>query len=82
MDWENSYYTMSDENNLHNWHLIKTYFVTEGYKEVTHSALFMKFPLKDSPDEHFLIFTTTPWTVPANVAIAVNPNIEYVKVDN
>ena len=109
MDWENSYYTMSDENNLHNWHLIKTYFdkgwlykgkdavpwcwrcgtasskhdiATEGYKEVTHTALFMKFPLKDSPDEHFLIFTTTPWTVPANVAIAVNPNIEYVKVDN
>lgn len=109
MDWENSYYTMTDSNNLHNWHLIKTYFdkgwlykgkdavpwcwrcgtasskhdiATEGYKEVSHTALFMQFPLKEKPDEYFLIFTTTPWTVPANVAIAVNPDIDYVKVDN
>jgi len=55
---------------------------TEGYKEVTHTALFMQFPLKDNPNEYFLIFTTTPWTVPANVAIAVNENIDYVKVEN
>jgi len=109
MDWNNSYYTMTDENNLHNWHLLKTYFdkgwlykgkdavpwcwrcgtasskhdiVTEGYKEVTHTALFMQFPLKNNPNEYFLIFTTTPWTVPANAAIAVNANINYVKVDN
>ena len=108
MDWENSYYTMSDNNNLHNWHLLKTYFdngqlykgkdavpwcprcgtasskhdiVTEGYKEVTHQALFMQFPLKGKKDEYFLIFTTTPWTVPANVAIAVNEELEYVKVE-
>jgi len=109
MDWDSSYYTMSDNNNLHNWYLIKQYhrngwlykgkdavpwcwrcgtasskhdIVTEGYKEVTHTALFMRFPLKEKPDEYFLIFTTTPWTVPANVAIAINPNIEYVKVKN
>ena len=109
MDWENSYYTMTDANQLHNWFLIKKYFengwlykgkdavpwcprcgtasskhdiVTEGYKEVTHSALFMQFPLKSNPEEYFLIFTTTPWTVPANVAIAVNEKIDYVKVDN
>jgi len=109
MDWENNYYTMSDNNNLHNWLLFKTYFekgwlykgkdavpwcprcgtasskhdiVTEGYKEVTHTALFMQFPLKNNPDEYFLIFTTTPWTVPANVAIAVNADLDYVKVDN
>ncbi|MFA5993085.1 MAG: isoleucine--tRNA ligase [Candidatus Pacearchaeota archaeon] len=109
MDWDNSYYTMSDANQLHNWFLIKKYFengwlvkgkdavpwcwrcgtasskhdiVTEGYKEVTHTALFMQFPLKDHPDEYFLIFTTTPWTIPANVAIAVNANIDYVKVEN
>jgi isoleucyl-tRNA synthetase len=108
MDWDNSYYTMTDNNNLHNWFLIKTYFdkkwlyrgkdavpwcwrcgtasskhdiVTEGYKEVTHSALFMKFPLKKKNNEYFLIFTTTPWTVPANVAIAVNKDITYVKAE-
>ena len=109
MDWDNSYYTMSDENNLHNWHLLKQYFdkgwlykgkdavpwcwrcgtasskhdiATEGYKEVTHKGLFMQFPLKNKHDEYFLIFTTTPWTVPANVAIAVNENLDYVKVEN
>jgi len=109
MDWDNSYYTMTDENNLHNWFLIKTYhkkgwlykgkdavpwcwrcgtasskhdIATEGYKEVTHTALFMQFPLKENPNEYFLIFTTTPWTVPANVAIAVNENLDYVKVEN
>src|SRR3989344_7287644 len=41
----------------------------------------MKFPLKKSPKEFFLIFTTTPWTVPADVAIAVNPEINYVKIE-
>ncbi len=109
MDWENSYYTMSDANNLHNWFLLKKYFekgwlyqgkdavpwcwrcgtasskhdiATEGYKEVNHKGLFMRFPVKGKRDEYFLIFTTTPWTVPANVAIAVNENLDYVKVEN
>ncbi|MBS3155401.1 class I tRNA ligase family protein, partial [Candidatus Woesearchaeota archaeon] len=39
---------------------------TEGYKEVTHPALFMRFPVKGKFNEYFLIFTTTPWTVPAS----------------
>ena len=109
MDWDNSYYTHSDINQLHNWHLIKTYFkkgwlykgkdvvpwcgrcgtasskhdiATEGYKEVIHPALFMRFPLKKESDTYFLIFTTTPWTVPANVAIAVNEKLIYVKIEN
>jgi isoleucyl-tRNA synthetase len=109
MDWDNSYYTMSDTNQLHNWFLIKKYhengwlykgkdavpwcprcgtasskqdIITEGYKEVTHPALFMQFPIKGKPNEYFIIFTTTPWTVPANVAIAVNENITYVMIEN
>ncbi len=109
MDWKNSYYTMSDNNNEHNWMLLKHYYskgmlykghdsvpwcwrcgtasskhdiVTEGYKEVTHTALFMQFPLKEYPDTYLLIFTTTPWTVPANVAVAVNAALEYSLVKN
>jgi len=109
MDWENSYYTMSDSNQLHNWFLLKKYFendwiykgkdtvpwcprcgtasskhdiATEGYREVEHKAVFMQFPVKGKSDEYFLIFTTTPWTIPANVAIAVNSHIDYVKVEN
>ncbi len=54
---------------------------TEGYKEVMHKSLFMQFPIKNK-EEYFLIFTTTPWTVPANVAIAVNENLDYAKVEN
>ena len=107
MDWENSYYTMSDNNNLHNWHLLKVYhkkgwlykgndtvpwcprcgtasskhdIATEGYREVKHPALYMQFPVKDRKNEYFLIFTTTPWTVPANVLIAVNEKINYIKI--
>ncbi len=109
MDWDNSYYTMSDTNQLHNWFLIKKYhdnkwlykghdvvpwcprcgtasskhdIATEGYKEVTHPALFMQFPLKKDPNTYFLIFTTTAWTVPGNAALAVNKDVTYVKVEN
>jgi isoleucyl-tRNA synthetase len=53
---------------------------TEGYFEVEHTSMFMQFPVTGQKDEFFLVWTTTPWTVPADVAIAVNPNLEYVKV--
>ena len=52
----------------------------EGYKTLTHTALFMKLPLKGRKNEFVLVFTTAPWTVPANIALAFNPNITYVKV--
>jgi len=54
--------------------------VTEGYFEVEHNSMFMQFPVQGKKDEFFLVWTTTPWTVPADVAIAVNPNLEYAKV--
>ena len=50
-----------------------------SYKEVTNKAVFVKLRLLDS-DEDILIWTTTPWTLPANVAVAVNPHNTYVKV--
>ncbi len=53
---------------------------TEGYFEVEHTSMFMQFPITGQKNEFFLVWTTTPWTVPADVAIAVNPNITYVKV--
>src|SRR4029450_8259726 len=43
----------------------------------TDPSLFVRFPLLDRPGESVLIWTTTPWTLPANVAAAVNPNAEY-----
>ncbi len=52
----------------------------EGYKVVTDTAVYVKFPLRDWPAESLLIWTTTPWTLPANVAAAVNPELTYAKV--
>ena len=52
----------------------------EGYQLLTHTALFMKLPLKGEKNEYILVFTTTPWTVPADVALTVNPEIKYAKV--
>jgi len=104
MDWENSYYTMSDENNYMIWFFIKTChengwiykgtdvvpwcprcetaisqheILTEDYKEVTHTSIYLKLPRKDRKNEYLLIWTTTPWTIPANTAVAVDPDLEY-----
>ncbi len=54
--------------------------VTEGYKELTHPSLTVKFPLRNRSGESLLIWTTTPWTLTSNVAAAVRPDITYVKV--
>jgi isoleucyl-tRNA synthetase len=55
--------------------------VALGYKDVTDTAIFAKFHLLDDPDHaRVLSWTTTPWTLPGNVALAVGPDIDYVKV--
>ncbi len=107
MDWDNSYYTNSDENNYTIWMFLKRCWeknwiykgndvmpwcprcatglseheiVTEGYREVTHTSVYVKFPLPERPGESLLVWTTTPWTLPANVAAAVHPELTYVRV--
>ncbi len=54
------------------------------YYNVEDYALFVKFPIKGKKNEYLIIFTTTPWTLPANLAVMVNPTYTYVKlkVDN
>jgi isoleucyl-tRNA synthetase len=49
----------------------------ENYVEMEHPSLFVRLPLVDRPDEALVIWTTTPWTLPANVAAAVKPDAEY-----
>jgi isoleucyl-tRNA synthetase len=51
------------------------------YKELEHPSLYVSFPLKDRSNEALVVWTTTPWTLPANVAAAVNPDAEYVLSD-
>ncbi|MBE3561014.1 MAG: isoleucine--tRNA ligase, partial [Ktedonobacteraceae bacterium] len=54
---------------------------SEGYKETTHLSLYVRFPLKERTHEYLLVWTTTPWTLAANVAAAVHPDLPYVKVE-
>jgi len=107
MDWKNSYYTMSEENNYAIWGFLKKCWgkgylykgrdvvpwcircgtaisqheiLTEEYKEITHKAIFIKLPIINKKKTFFLVWTTTPWTLPANVALAVSPELKYAEV--
>ena len=53
--------------------------VTDGYAELTHRSVTLRFPLRDRPNESLLIWTTTPWTLTSNVAAAVGPELTYLK---
>ena len=53
--------------------------VAQGYKEVKNNTVIAKFKRVDA-DEYFLAWTTTPWTLPSNVALTVGPEVDYVKV--
>jgi isoleucyl-tRNA synthetase len=106
MDWDNSYFTMSDENNYMIWYFLKTChekgwiykgidnvtwcprcetaisqheMLTEDYKEVQHETVFVKLPVISQGWENtfLLVWTTTPWTIPANVAVGVNTKFTY-----
>jgi isoleucyl-tRNA synthetase len=52
------------------------------YRELEHPSLYVRFPLKGRDGEALVVWTTTPWTLPANVAAAVNPDAEYVLREN
>ena len=103
MDWDNSYYTLSDDNNYMIWHFLKKChekgliykgrdsvpwcprcgtaisqheMLTEDYKEAVHESVFFALPVLNK-DFSILVWTTTPWTIPANVAVAVHPDWVY-----
>jgi len=53
--------------------------VTEGYRELTHASVIVRFPIRGRERESLLVWTTTPWTLTSNVAAAVGPDLTYVK---
>ncbi len=59
---------------------LSSHEVAQGYKDVKEKSAVAKFKLKGK-DEYFLAWTTTPWTLPSNVALCVNPDETYVKVE-
>ncbi len=105
MDWDNSYFTYTDENIQGIWLFLKKcheggwirqvykpmpwcsrcgtslseHEMTGSYKEIEHEAVFFKLPILGTND-YILVWTTTPWTLSANVALAVNPEMTYVRL--
>jgi len=107
MDWDNSYFTMSDYNNFMIWHFLKICdengwlykgngsvtwcprcetaisqheILTEDYRDLIHESIVLEFPIVGKSNEFLLVWTTTPWTVPGNIAIAVDRDLEYALV--
>ena len=60
---------------------LSNFEVSQGYKMVTDLSVTAKFRSKDNPNLFFLAWTTTPWTLPGNTALAVNPELEYCEVE-
>ncbi len=108
MDWDHSYYTLSDDNNYMIWHFLKVCYehgwiykgedavawcprcetaisqhemLTEDYKEITHDSIYLSFPVTGQTDEYLLVWTTTPWTVPANVVVAIDADLDYTLIE-
>ncbi|XP_066285525.1 isoleucine--tRNA ligase, cytoplasmic-like isoform X2 [Branchiostoma lanceolatum] len=52
----------------------------QNYKDVQDPAVIVNFPLDEDPDVSMIAWTTTPWTLPSNMALCVNPQLDYVKV--
>ena len=109
MDWNNSYFTMSDSNNYAIWGFLKECWsrgwifkghdvvpwcprcetaisqheiLSEDYKELTHESVYLKLPIVGKDKEFLLIWTTTPWTLPANTAVAVDSALSYSQVED
>jgi isoleucyl-tRNA synthetase len=114
MDWDDSYFTMADENNYTIWTFLKKchdrgliykgadsmpwcprcgtgisqHEMHEGYREVVDPSVIVKFPIRPQAGrsacptrENLLVWTTTPWTLAANIACAVHPDLMYSKVE-
>lgn len=60
--------------------VLSSHEVSLGYKEVQDPSIYVKFKVANEPDTYFLAWTTTPWTIISNMAIAVNANLDYVKI--
>ncbi|MBN2366389.1 MAG: isoleucine--tRNA ligase [Calditrichaeota bacterium] len=60
---------------------LSSHEVSQGYREVTDPSVYIRFRVTDEPDTSFLVWTTTPWTLISNVALAVHPDVEYLKVN-
>ncbi len=61
---------------------LSSHEVSLGYEDVKDPSVYVKMKVKSEENTYFLVWTTTPWTLISNVALAVHPDVEYVKVEN
>ncbi|NIN01058.1 MAG: isoleucine--tRNA ligase [candidate division Zixibacteria bacterium] len=61
---------------------LSSHEVAQGYEEVSDPSVYVKMKLEGKPNTYFLVWTTTPWTLISNVALAVGAGIDYVKVEH
>jgi isoleucyl-tRNA synthetase len=59
---------------------LSSHEVAQGYEDVADPSIYFAAPLVADPARSFLVWTTTPWTLPSNVALALHPDLEYVEV--
>jgi len=59
---------------------LSSHEVAQGYKDIKENSVYIAFKVKGKKDEYILAWTTTPWTLPGNVALAVGNKIDYVKI--
>ena len=59
---------------------LSSHEVAQGYKDIKERSAMVRFKVKDEENTSFLAWTTTPWTLPSNLGLVVNPEVDYVKV--
>lgn len=59
---------------------LSSHEVAQGYKDITDKTIYVKFKVKDTADTYLMAWTTTPWTLPSNVALTVGAKFDYAKV--
>lgn len=61
---------------------LSSHEVSLGYEDVKDPSVYVKFKVKGEENTYFLVWTTTPWTLISNVALAVHPDVDYVKIEH
>ena len=59
---------------------LSSHEVAQGYKDVKEKSVYVKFKIKGKDNAYFLVWTTTPWTLPSNVALCMNAEYDYVEI--
>ena len=59
---------------------LSSHEVAQGYENIEEDSVYIKFKIKRKDNEYILVWTTTPWTLPGNIALAVGEKINYVKI--